>query len=81
MAKLIVHIPNKSFQIIRYYEFYANKYKDKITDIYFLSLFITIFYVNVVLSWKLIIPFLISLKDLFMDFNFKVYKRDNTKED
>lgn len=32
MAKLIVHIPDKSFQIIRYYGFYANKYKDKITD-------------------------------------------------
>ena len=33
MKKLIVHIPTKSFQQIRYYGFYSNKFKDKITSI------------------------------------------------
>ena len=30
MKKLIVHIPSKGFQQIRYYGFYSNKFKDKI---------------------------------------------------
>mgnify|MGYP003450685367 CR=1 FL=1 len=31
MKKLIVHIPTKGFQQIRYYGFYSNKFKDKIS--------------------------------------------------
>lgn len=30
MSKLIIHIPDKRFQIIRYYGFYANRFLNKI---------------------------------------------------
>ena len=32
MERLVLHITNKSFQQIRYYGFYSNKFKNKITD-------------------------------------------------
>ena len=32
MIKLIRHIPNKGFQQIRYYGFYSNKFKHKVTN-------------------------------------------------
>lgn len=32
MAKLLIHLPDKGFQQIRYYGFYSNKFKDKITN-------------------------------------------------
>lgn len=32
MAKLLIHLPDKGFQQIRYYVFYSNKFKDKITN-------------------------------------------------
>lgn len=32
MKKILIHIPDKGFQQVRYYGFYANKYKDKIDN-------------------------------------------------
>lgn len=32
MSKLIIHIPDKKFQIIRYYGFYANRFINKFED-------------------------------------------------
>ena len=32
MEKLITHIPTKGFQQVRYYGFYSNKFKDKISN-------------------------------------------------
>lgn len=32
MSKLIIHIPDKKFQIIRYYGFYTNRFINKFED-------------------------------------------------
>jgi len=32
MKRMIIHIPSKGFQVIRYYGFYSNKFKEKVTD-------------------------------------------------